>query len=66
MDNDQVDISNKNYEDAKKALSLKETPLVKEYLIRYFSDELQSDKSLSGSMERKQLRKRILDWSTQS
>lgn len=38
---------------------------IKNYISRFFSQELQQDKSLGGSMERKQLEKWLLNWANE-
>lgn len=35
---------------------------IKVCIVKFFSEELQHDKSLGGSMERKQLKKWLLTW----
>ena len=35
---------------------------IKAYIKRYFSDELLNDKTITGDMERQQLRKWLLTW----
>ena len=35
---------------------------IKAYIKRYFSDDLQHDETIAGSMERKQLTKWMLEW----
>ena len=35
---------------------------IKAYIKRYFSDDLQHDETIAGSMERKQLQKWLLAW----
>jgi hypothetical protein len=39
-----------------------EIEVIKNYIIQYFSDELRNNKSLEGDMERKQLKKWMLQW----
>lgn len=38
------------------------TDNIKDYILRYFSDELEQDQSLGAKMERAQLKKWLLDW----
>ena len=35
---------------------------IKAYIKRYFSDDLQHDETIAGSMERKQIQKWLLTW----
>ena len=39
-----------------------ETLPIKKYIQRYFSQELENDNSLSGAMEKKQIKKWLLNW----
>jgi len=39
---------------------------IKAYIKRYFSDELQNDERITAAMERKQLKRWLLDWANNS
>jgi hypothetical protein len=39
---------------------------IKICIVKFFSEELQQDKSLGGSMERKQLKKWLLSWANKN